>query len=93
VWETVLRHRQCFLGSGELATLRLQQEVDWMWSLVHQGLRQRLEDNRAVREMLPGITKQVARGELSPLAATEQLLDGAFPAEVCRTKGDAYENP
>ena len=77
VWQMVLRHRHTMQESGELARRRHEQDVEWMWSLVHQELRRRFEENTSVQDRLEVISSQVSKGTLSPLQAAEELLTAA----------------
>jgi LAO/AO transport system kinase len=74
IWETVLRHREVFGPSGELEERRRQQAVDWMWSLIEEGLKDRFARRPDVRRHLPRILRDVERGALAPTAAADRLL-------------------
>ncbi len=74
IWATVLRHRDVFGPSGELAERRRQQAVDWMWSLVEEGLKERFAHHPGVRRHLPRVLHDVQRGLVPPTAAAERLL-------------------
>jgi LAO/AO transport system kinase len=74
IWETVLEHRSLFLESGALANKRRQQALDWMWSLLEEGLRERFFNNPNIVKQLSGITKDVENGEITPTAAADKLL-------------------
>jgi len=39
IWSTVLEHRKKFTATGELKANRKKQAVDWMWSLIEEGLK------------------------------------------------------
>jgi len=74
IWQTVLRHRDVFLRSGELEEKRRQQAVAWMWSLVDEGLKERFARHPDVKRHLPHILRAVERGRLAPTAAADTLL-------------------
>lgn len=75
VWETVLDHRAKLSETGELQEKRRNQAVDWMWSVVEEGLREQFHAHAGVREQLPEVLAKVSRGELAPGAAARELLD------------------
>jgi LAO/AO transport system kinase len=75
VWETVLDHRAKLSETGELEEKRRSQSVDWMWTVVEDGLREEFYAHDWVREILPEVLAKVSRGELAPGAAARQLLD------------------
>ena len=74
IWRTVLDHRERFMENGLLEKKRRGQALDWMWALVEEGLKRQFQQNRAVMERLPGITKDVNDGKLAPTVAAEKLL-------------------
>ncbi len=74
IWEVVLNHRKKFLASGELEANRKKQAVDWMWSLIKEGLRERFYKNPDVNRMLPVILKEVENGATASTVAASKLL-------------------
>ena len=74
IWEVVLDHRKKFEATGELEANRKRQSVDWMWSLVKEGLKERFYQNTDIKKMLPKITKEVEDGVTASTIAASQLL-------------------
>ncbi|MCU0561405.1 MAG: methylmalonyl Co-A mutase-associated GTPase MeaB [Desulfobacterales bacterium] len=74
IWREVLRHREVLSGFGELEHKRRRQAVDWVWSLVDEGLKQRFFWHPAVKQHLPLILREVAGGRIPATAAAERLL-------------------
>jgi LAO/AO transport system kinase len=74
IWETVLDHRKKLTSTGELEANRKRQAVDWMWSLVKEGLQERFYKNSEVKKMLPGILKEVENGTTASTLAASRLL-------------------
>lgn len=74
VWETVLDHHKKFKESGEFLQRRKKQSLEWMWTLVEEGLKQRFKDNEKINEKIPAISQQVENEQISPSAAAEKLL-------------------
>ena len=74
IWETVLDHRKSLTSTGELEANRKRQAVDWMWSLVKEGLQERFYKNPEVKKMLPGILKEVENGTTASTIAASRLL-------------------
>lgn len=74
IWSTVLEHREKFISSGELEAKRKKQAVDWMWSLIEEGLRDEFNNNTKVKKALPGISADVGNGSLAPTVAAGRLL-------------------
>ena len=75
IWQTILNHRTKLDASGELAAKRKKQALDWLWSLVEEGLRERFYRNPAVENALPEIIKAVEGGATAPTVAAHRLLD------------------
>jgi LAO/AO transport system kinase len=74
IWQTVLAHKKAFEASGEFSAKRQQQALDWMWSLIEEGLKDRFYKNPAIVKALPGLKRAVVDGSLAPAAAADQLL-------------------
>jgi len=74
IWDIVLNHRENKKGNGEFDEKRKKQAVDWMWSLVEEGLKDQFYKIPDVRKMLPKLTKEVERGKTAPTAAAYELL-------------------
>jgi len=74
IWETVLKHRQQLMASDELNQKRKKQAIDWLWSLVEDGLKDRFYQNQGIMTQLPRVLKAVETGEMAPSAAADKLL-------------------
>ena len=75
IWESVLKHHRIFTQTGELVANREIQAVDWMWSLVKEGLKDRFYQNPEVKKILPETIKEVENGALASTIAASRLLD------------------
>jgi LAO/AO transport system kinase len=74
-WREVVRCFHQRTASGELAARRRRQALDWMWTLIDAGLRERFRAHAGVKRALPACTAEVEAGTLSPAAAAARLLD------------------
>jgi LAO/AO transport system kinase len=74
VWQTVLEHRQRMQASGEFEIKRKAQALDWLQALLDEGLRERFLRDPLIREHLPRLRQEVARGETPPTVAAGKLL-------------------
>lgn len=74
-WREVVRCRDTLAASGELEAKRRRQSLDWMWTLIDAGLRERFRVHPGVRAALPACAAQVAAGTRTPVAAALLLLD------------------
>ncbi|MCP4689297.1 MAG: methylmalonyl Co-A mutase-associated GTPase MeaB [Desulfobacterales bacterium] len=74
IWSTVLSHREKLTGTGELAENRRTQALDWMWSLIHEGLAERFYHHPEIQSHLPEIARDVESGNLAATAAASKLL-------------------
>jgi GTPase len=74
IWSTVTSHREKLMASGDMERKRKKQSIDWMWSLVDEGLRSRFQKDKGVQEELPGITENVENGNMTPTSAANRLL-------------------
>jgi len=74
IWKTVCRHRSKLTETGEIQAKRRAQSIDWLWSLIEEGLRDRFHRHPAVSGMLPRVIREVEAGETTPTAAAVRLL-------------------
>jgi len=74
IWNIILDHREKLKSTGEFEQNRKNQSIDWMWSLLEEGLKDQFYKNPDVIKMLPKITKEVERGKTAPTAAAYKLL-------------------
>ncbi len=74
VWETVLAHKRKFKASKEFDQRRKKQSLEWMWTLVEEGLKQQFKNNKQINEQIPLVSNQVENEKISPSAAAERLL-------------------
>lgn len=76
--ESVVAQRE---ASGELARRRTQQQVGWMWAMVHDGLRAALRAHPEVSALIPTLEQDVREGRATPTTAALRVL-GAFLPET-----------
>ena len=74
IWSTVLDHRDKLSRTGELAAKRRDQSLQWMWSLIQEGLNDRFHRHQGVKARLEKVVAGVRRGEMVPTTAAKQLL-------------------
>lgn len=75
IWEMLEDFRQTMEKSGEFADTRRRQAVDWMWSLLMDDLKTMFLNHKGVKNIFSQVEKSVARGLISPSAASKKLLD------------------
>ena len=66
IWQTVLSHRHKLSETGELEQKRKQQALDWMWSLIEEGIKIRFNQNPEVKSRLGKISHAVEKGSTAP---------------------------
>jgi LAO/AO transport system kinase len=74
IWNTVLDHRNKLSQTGELKEKRKAQELDWMWSLIDEGLQDQFNKNVNIKKRLPDILRNVETGKTAPTLAAKELL-------------------
>lgn len=74
-WDTVLEHREVLTEAGEFEENRRRQQVDWMWSMVHDELLERLSAAPAVREIREQVERHVSEGTITATQGTTRILD------------------
>jgi LAO/AO transport system kinase len=74
IWQTVMKFHQKFSASGELEDKRQRQALDWLRSLVEDGLKERFYTHPEIKKRLDKITRAVAKGKTAPTLAADKLL-------------------
>jgi len=73
-WSIITDHRARLEASGELATKRAQQQREWFWSMVDDGLKGHFLERPDVKDTLPRLEQAVATSQLTPTEASRRLL-------------------
>jgi LAO/AO transport system kinase len=74
VWQMALQHRKLVEENGCLAQRRSRQALEWMNELVLLGLEKSFQADREVAARLPLLKEEVQRGQVTPFAASRELL-------------------
>ncbi len=75
IWEAVLAHRKKLTETGELHLKRTRQNLEWMRFLIEEGLKHWFYESPEIKKWLPLLSWSVEKGEITPTAAAETLLD------------------
>jgi LAO/AO transport system kinase len=74
VWKEILRHQDTLRESGDFQRRRQDQQVRWMWSLVHDQLLERLHGDPAVVREAGTVHQEVLDGSTTPALGAERIL-------------------
>ena len=75
LWQRVLEHRERLGDSGELQRQRVEQQLQWMWSIIDDELQGALRSHPEVQRQLPELERAVREGRATPAAAAHVLLE------------------
>ncbi|MEX2980289.1 methylmalonyl Co-A mutase-associated GTPase MeaB [Streptomyces sp. C36] len=75
LWERIEQHRRVLEATGELASRRREQQVDWTWTMVREQLLTELRAHPEVRRLGPDLEQSVREGTLTASLAAERLLE------------------
>ncbi|MDO5681478.1 MAG: methylmalonyl Co-A mutase-associated GTPase MeaB [Propionibacteriaceae bacterium] len=73
LWETVLAHRTELEGAG-LAERRRDQQLQWLWALVEDQLRDAVRASAGVRGIRGHVETEVGDNRLSAIEGADQIL-------------------
>ncbi|NDG92297.1 MAG: methylmalonyl Co-A mutase-associated GTPase MeaB [Gammaproteobacteria bacterium] len=74
-WDMVRRFHDEALAAGHLANMRSEQNLQWMWQLTDQLLRQQITDHPTLTMRLSAIEAEVGAATLTPLSAAQRIID------------------
>ncbi|MDU0477718.1 methylmalonyl Co-A mutase-associated GTPase MeaB [Staphylococcus chromogenes] len=80
-WSHILKHQETMHAAGEFDRRRREQQVGWMWSMVHETILQRLNTSAAVVQERSLVEEELRNGNITPTLAAERILrafDGQF---------------
>ncbi|KFA94384.1 methylmalonyl Co-A mutase-associated GTPase MeaB [Archangium violaceum] len=77
VWSSIEKRLETQRASGELEKRRRVQQVQWMWSMIEDGLRAALHAHPGVAELGPTLERDVREGRATPTLSARRIL-GAF---------------
>ncbi len=89
VWKKMLEHRELSERSGDFEARRQQQQLDWMHALIADGLRDALEGDPAVGQLLESLEEEVVHRRVPATRAARKVLSqflGVTPEEASGKK-------
>lgn len=81
VWAEVLRHESVMRKAGLFEARRKEQQVAWMWAMVHDGLLARLHADPGAQSAIADVRPKVEAGELTASIAAARIL-AAFTSKT-----------
>ena len=73
-WSMMERFQQEARDGDAFDRKRAEQNLQWMWQLTDEMLRQQLTDHPGVGKILSALRDQVGRGTLTPMTAATQII-------------------
>lgn len=74
IWHTIADYLQLTHSNGSFDRKRHDQNLQWMYEAIRQGLEDNFYAHEQVKQQLPGIAEQVKNGQKSAFAAAAELL-------------------
>jgi LAO/AO transport system kinase len=79
VWSSIEKRLEAQRASGELEKRRRVQQVQWMWSMIEDGLRTALHAHPGVASLGPALERDVREGRATPTLAARRVLETFLP--------------
>jgi LAO/AO transport system kinase len=74
IWQNTADYLNLTLDNGYFEKKRHQQNLQWMYEAIRQGLEENFYSHEQIKEKLPTIAEQVKEGKKSAFAAASELL-------------------
>jgi LAO/AO transport system kinase len=74
IWQTITDYLQLTQENGYFEKKRRDQNLQWMYEAIRQGLEENFYAHQQVKQQLATITEQVKHGQKSAFAAAHELL-------------------
>ncbi|MBN1827547.1 MAG: methylmalonyl Co-A mutase-associated GTPase MeaB, partial [Deltaproteobacteria bacterium] len=81
LWEIILEHREIMTQTRELEAKRKEQNLQWLYFMIREGLEEWFYGNSQVKKILPILRREVERGRTAPTVAVKELLSCLFTSE------------
>ena len=75
LWQQITDHRAALAGAGELESRRREQNLQWMWALIDERLKERFLASPGVEANIADLEAAVLEGTMTPVRAADELLD------------------
>jgi len=79
VWSSIAKRLEAQRASGELEKRRRVQQVQWMWSMIEDGMRAALHAHPGVASLGPALERDVREGRATPTLAARRVLETFLP--------------
>lgn len=74
IWQTVTEYLKLTQGNGFFEKKRREQNLQWMYEAIRQGLEENFYSHQQVKDQLSTVAEQVKEGNKSAFAAAAELL-------------------
>ncbi|MHC2992774.1 protein kinase [Pontibacter sp. HJ8] len=74
IWQGIAEYLELTQQNGFFEKKRRDQNLQWMYEAIRQGLEENFYAHQQVKDQLPGIARQVQEGHKSAFAAAAELL-------------------
>ncbi len=78
LWELVQSFAKATKDSGVFQERRKRQSIEWMFSLIEDGLKSNFYNHEKIKENLPNLKKEILGEKILPTKAAENLLELFF---------------
>jgi len=82
VWDMILSHRDKTIAASEFSMRRKRQSLDWMWSIIENGLQERFEKNQILRPFPPVLLPAYAATFQKIETNVKDYLDETLPIDI-----------
>ncbi|MGD9763215.1 MAG: methylmalonyl Co-A mutase-associated GTPase MeaB [Candidatus Binatia bacterium] len=74
VWSAIERHRAALTACGELTEKRREQQHEWLWAMIDDGLKRHFVSRRDVAAVLAEVEDAVREARLTPTDGARRVL-------------------
>jgi LAO/AO transport system kinase len=73
-WETVLEHNRVIKKTGELEIKRHKQSVEWMWTIINDGIKHYFTNLPDVKTLINSLETDIKEDRQTPANAAKRVL-------------------
>jgi LAO/AO transport system kinase len=74
IWNTVIKHNTTIKKTGELTIKRHKQSIEWMWTIIEDGIKHHYTNLPEVKETIKLLEEEIKDDKQTPANAAKKVL-------------------
>ena len=75
IWNVVMKHNNIIKNTGELEIKRHKQSVEWMWTIIENGIKRHFTNIPEVKKLISSFEEDIKEDRQTPANAAKKVLE------------------